>query len=88
MDGSMKHDAIPHTSVMVAATSLSAPSDCALPAPLIEPRREKEPFAESKPRVLVSLSSSALFKAVSNSTKPVAANKTLLKPRVEVVDAV
>ena len=87
-EDSVRIDAMPHTTAMATARSLSAASRCALKLPLIEARLRIFPFADIGPRRLPSLSSVAALIVDSNRTRPVAAKMALLRPSETVVGTV
>lgn len=80
------YTAIPHTTVIIAATSRRAASSWAFRWLLNELRRAKDPSADMRPRVPLSLSSFGPRTAISNSTRPDAAKMALLIPSAEVVE--
>lgn len=85
-DGSIMYTAMPQIIVTAAATSRRVASSLAPRLLLIEPRREKEPSADMSPRGPFSLSSFGPRTAISNKTRPDAANMALLIPRAKVVE--
>lgn len=78
--------AMPQMTVMAAAMSLRAARSWALRLLVTDARCEKEPSADTRPRVPPSLSSLVPRTATSSMTRPDAAKMALLIPSAEVVE--
>lgn len=85
--GSIQYVARPQDTVMTMATSRREVMRCSFCTPPSELRREKVPFADIRPPLLV-LSSLESLSVLSKSTKLVAVKMTLLNPKAHVVGSV